>query len=128
MFSDIAPALPHLKSGRLRALAVTSTQRQRVLPQVPTVAESGVAGTADYEAVAWQALVAPAGTPPDRVQRVSDALRSVLTRAALRERLESEGFEPRPGSADELAARVRSDGERWGRLIRSRLGSMPPPG
>ena len=128
MFSDIAPALPHLKNGRLRALAVTSAQRQRVLPQVPTVAESGVAGTADYEAVAWQALVAPAGMPADRVQRVSDALRSVLTRAALREHLESEGFEPRPGSADELAARLRSDSERWGRLIRSRLGAMLPAG
>ena len=128
MFSDIAPALPHLKSGRLRALAVTSAHRQRALPQVPTVVESGIAGTRDYEAVAWQALVAPAGMPSEQVARVSAALRSVMTRAALRERLEAEGFEPRTGSPDELAARVRSDSERWGRLIRSRLADMPPPG
>jgi tripartite-type tricarboxylate transporter receptor subunit TctC len=128
MFSDIAPALPHLKGGALRALAVTSMRRQPALPQVPAVAESGIAGTRDYEAVAWQALVAPAGTPPDRVQRAADALRSVLTRATLRERLEAEGFEPQPGTPDELAARVRHDTERWGRLIRSRLGDMPAPG
>jgi tripartite-type tricarboxylate transporter receptor subunit TctC len=128
MFSDIAPVLPHLKSGGLRALAVTSAQRQRVLPQVPTVAESGVAGTGDYEAVAWQALVAPAGTPPVRVQRATEALRAVMSRAALRERLEAEGFEPRPGGADDLAASVRSDTERWGRLIRTRLVGLSTPG
>jgi len=128
MFSDMPPVLPHLNSGRLRALAVTSARRQRVLPQVPTVSESGVAGTRDYDAVAWQALVAPAGTPHERVQRAADSLRAVLTRAALRERLEAEGIEPRPGSPDELATSVRTDSERWGRLIRSRLADMPAPG
>jgi tripartite-type tricarboxylate transporter receptor subunit TctC len=113
---------------RQRALAVTSMRRQPALPQVPAVAESGIAGTRDYEAVAWQALVARAGTPPDRVQRVADALQSVLTRTVLRERLEAEGIEPQPGTPDELAARVRRDTERWGRLIRSRLADLPVPG
>jgi tripartite-type tricarboxylate transporter receptor subunit TctC len=121
MFSDIPPALQHVKSGRLRAIAVTSSRRQPALPDVPTVAESGAAGTKDFEAVAWQSLVAPAGTPPELVRKYADALAKVMAQKDLRARLEADGFEPvaTPMSPEQLAAYMRSETDRWGRVIRA---------
>jgi tripartite-type tricarboxylate transporter receptor subunit TctC len=121
MFSDIPPALQHVKSGRLRAIAVTSARRQPALPDVPTVAESGAAGTRDFEAVAWQSLVAPAGTPPELVRKYSDALAKVMLQKDLRARLEADGFEPvaAPMTPEQLAAYMRSETERWGKVIRA---------
>jgi tripartite-type tricarboxylate transporter receptor subunit TctC len=121
MFSDIPPAQGHVKVDRLRAIAVTSARRQSTFPNVPTVAESGVAGTQNFEAVAWQSLVAPAGTPADRVAAYADALAKVMQEPALRARLEGEGFEPvrTPMSPAQLAAYVRSETERWGAVVRA---------
>jgi tripartite-type tricarboxylate transporter receptor subunit TctC len=122
MFSDIPPALQHVKAGKLRALAVTSARRQPALPEVPTVAESGAAGTRGFEAVAWQSLVAPAGTPAELVQRYALALSRVMAQPELRAKLEAEGFEPvaSPGpSPEQLAAYIRSETERWARVVRS---------
>lgn len=121
MLSDIPPALPHVKAGKLRAIAVTSARRQPALPDVPTIAESGVAGTKDFEAVAWQSLVAPAGTPRELIGKYADALAKVLAQPALRARLEADGFEPAApgGSPDKLAAYIRSESERWGKVIQA---------
>ncbi|MFL6693238.1 MAG: Bug family tripartite tricarboxylate transporter substrate binding protein [Ramlibacter sp.] len=121
MFSDIPPALQHVKGGRLRAIAVTSARRQSALPDVPTVAESGAAGTRDFEAVAWQSLVAPAGTPADVVRRDADALARVMAQKDLRARLEADGFEPvaTPMSPEQLAAYIRTETDRWGKVIRA---------
>ena len=121
MFSDIPPALQHVKSGRLRAIAVTSARRQPALPDVGTVAESGAAGTKDFEAVAWQSLVAPAGTPPELVRKASDALARVMAQKDLRAKLEADGFEPvtTPMSPEQLAAYIRSETDRWGKVIRA---------
>jgi tripartite-type tricarboxylate transporter receptor subunit TctC len=126
MFSDIPPALPHVRSGRLRAIAVTSAKRQAALPEVPTVAESGVPGTQGFEAVAWQSLVAPAGTPKDTVNRYADALAKVMAQAALRKKLEQDGFEPvsRSMSPDQLAAYIREETERWGKVIKASGASI----
>lgn len=119
MFSDIPPALQHVRSGRLRALAVTSLKRQPALPEVPTVAESGAPGTRGFEAVAWQSLVAPAGTPRDVIARYSEALAKVMAQPELRARLEKEGFEPGTSTAEQLAAYIRSEIERWGPVIKA---------
>lgn len=121
MFSDIPPAIQHVRTGRLRALAVTSARRQSALPDVPTVAESGAAGTRTFEAVAWQSLVAPDGTPKEVVQKYADALNRVIAQPELRARLEAEGFEPAPagGSPEKLAAYIRSETERWGNVVRA---------
>jgi tripartite-type tricarboxylate transporter receptor subunit TctC len=126
MFSDIPPALPHVRSGRLRAIAVTSAKRQAALPEVPTVAESGVPGTQGFEAVAWQSLVAPAGTPKDTVNRYADALAKVMAQPALRKKLEQDGFEPvsRSMSPDQLAAYIREETERWGKVIKASGASI----
>jgi tripartite-type tricarboxylate transporter receptor subunit TctC len=126
MFSDIPPALPHVRSGRLRAIAVTSAKRQSALPEVPTVAESGAAGTQGFEAVAWQSLVAPAGTPREIVDRYADALAKVMAQPALRSKLEQDGFEPvaRSMSPDQLSAYIRSETERWGKVIKASGASI----
>lgn len=120
VFSDFAPALGHVKTNKLRALAVSSAKRQPALDAVPTIAESGVSGTKGFEAVAWQCVVAPAGTPADVIKRYSDALAEVMKDPALRHRLEADGFEPvaKPMSPDQLAAYQRSETARWGKVVR----------
>lgn len=121
MLSDIPPALQHVRGGRLRALAVSSTKRQPALPEVPTVAESGAAGTQGFEAVAWQSLVAPAGTPPELITQYADALAKVMAQPDLRTKLASEGFEPvsKTMSPDQLAAYIQSETQRWGKVIKA---------
>jgi tripartite-type tricarboxylate transporter receptor subunit TctC len=126
MFSDIPPAIQHVRSGRLRALAVSSAGRQPALPDVPTVAESGVPGTQGFEAAAWQSLVAPAGTPKELVTRYAEALAKVMAQPELRAKLEQDGFEPvaRRMTPDELAGYVRSETERWGNVIKASGASI----
>ncbi len=121
MFSDIPPALGHVKTGKLRAIAVTSAKRQPAVAEVPTIAESGQAGTKDFEAVAWQSVVAPAGTPPELINRYAEALAKVMKEPALRARLEGDGFEPvsAPMSPAQLGAYQRSETERWGKVVRA---------
>lgn len=124
MFSDIPPALQHVRSGRLRALGVTSRKRQPALPDVSTVAESGAAGTSGFEAVAWQSLVAPAGTPRELINRYSEALAKVMAQRELREKLEADGFEPGTATADQLAVYIRTETERWGKVIKASGASV----
>ena len=121
MFSDIPPALQHVKSGRLRAIAVTTGHRLANLPDIPTIAESGAPGTKGFEAVAWQSLVAPAGTPRDLIGKYADALAKVIAQPDMRAKLLAEGFEPAAsgGSPEKLAAYIRSETERWGKVIRA---------
>jgi tripartite-type tricarboxylate transporter receptor subunit TctC len=121
MFSDIPPAVQHVKAGKLRALAVTSARRQTALPEIPTVAESGAPGTRGFEAVAWQSIVAPAGTPGDVVHKVALALNKVIAQPELRAKLEAEGFEPAAagGTPERFAGYIRSETERWAQVIRS---------
>lgn len=121
MFSDIPPALGHVKTGKLRAIAVTSAKRQPAVADVPTIAESGQAGTKDFEAVAWQSVVAPAGTPPELINRYAEALAKVMKDTALRARLEGDGFEPVSAamSPAQLGAYQRTETERWGKVVRA---------
>ena len=119
MFTDIAPALQHVRSGKLRALAVTSRKRQPAVPEVPTVAESGVAGTAGFEAVAWQSIVAPAGTPADVVERYSREIAKIMAQPELRQKLERDGFEPDSSTPRQLAAYIAAEAKRWGPVVRA---------
>ncbi len=118
MFVDLAPALAHVQSKRLRALGVTSLAPQPTLPGVPPIAESGVAELARFEVIAWQSLVAPAGTPKDVLERLNRRLVQMLEQPAMRERLRHEGVEPRPGSPEQLAATIRAEAERWAKIIK----------
>ena len=120
MFSDFAPALPHVEAHKLQALAVTTATRVRSLPGVPTVAESGVAGTADFEATAWQGIVAPAATPPTVVAALHRDLASILQRADVQTMLRKLNVEPRSSaSSAEFAAYIRSEALRWGKVVKA---------
>jgi tripartite-type tricarboxylate transporter receptor subunit TctC len=124
MFSDIPPALAHLRGGRLRALGVTSAKRQVAMPEVPTIAESGAAGTKDFQAVAWQSLVAPAGTPPELIAKYAAALEKVMKQTAIQERLAADGVEPPTLPSQQLAAYVKSETARWGAVVKASGATM----
>jgi tripartite-type tricarboxylate transporter receptor subunit TctC len=115
MFDTFITALPHVKSGRTRPLAVTSARRAATFPDLPTVAESGLSG---YEAGNWFALFAPAGTPPAAIDRASQAVARATTSPGFRERLAAQGAEPMTGTPESLGALVRAESARFARLIR----------
>ena len=109
MFDSIAAALPQIRAGRLRAIAVASDSRSPLLPDVPTVAET----LPGFSAHSWLGLFAPAGTPKAVIERLQRETRAVLDDPALRLRLEEAGFEPRASTAAEFAALVRAEMEKW---------------
>jgi tripartite-type tricarboxylate transporter receptor subunit TctC len=115
MFDTFITALPHVKSGRTRPLAVTSARRAATFPDLPTVAESGLPG---YEAGNWFALFAPAGTPSPIIDRAAQAVAKATAASAFRERLAAQGAEPMTGTPESLAALVKTESARFARLIR----------
>jgi len=115
MFSSMVAIVPHIKSGRLHALAVTGRQRSPLLPEVPTIAESGWPG---YEAGSWYGLLAPAGTPREMVMRINAQTVKALNLPAVREHLASEGAEPIGGTPEEFAAHIKTEIARMGKVIR----------
>jgi tripartite-type tricarboxylate transporter receptor subunit TctC len=115
MFGNALAVLPHVDSGKLKAIAVTSRERTRSLPDLPTVAESGVPG---YEAMGWNGVFAPAGTPRAIVMKLNAGIRKVLEMPDVRERLESMGSNPVGGSPEQFGAYVKQEIERWGKVIR----------
>ncbi len=115
MFGTPQAVLSLIKGGKLRALAVTSSKRLTVLPDVPTVAESGYKG---FEAVDWKALVAPAGTPPALVKQLNAAVEKALSRPAALAQLLAEGSAPMSGTAAQAAQFIQMEHTRWGTVVR----------
>ena len=113
---DSATVVSHLQSGKLRALGVASTSRVKALPDVPTLAEQGLAGV---EAFAWQGLVAPAGTPPDQVAAFAKALRSALESEPVKTRYQALAIEAMPGSPQQMSDFAKAERARWGALIKA---------
>jgi tripartite-type tricarboxylate transporter receptor subunit TctC len=113
MFDQMSSSLPHVKSGRLRALAVTATTRQSVLPDVPTIAEAGVKGVEDYT---WIAFVVPAAVPRERLDQLHALVVKVMQSSAVRDRFIKEGLEPVTSTSDELTAYIRTEVARLGKL------------
>ncbi len=111
-----APAMPHLRSGALKPLAVSSAVRAAGLPDVPSVAEQGFAG---FEVINWQGILAPAGTPPAVIQRLNAAMNAVLEEPPIRARLEDLGFEIVGGPPEVLARTIADNLPRWRDLIRA---------
>ena len=116
-FGTIPPALAYLRAGKLNALAVTGGARNAALPDVPTMAEAGLAG---YECILWQALVAPAATPAAIIARLNREVGAVLAEPELRAMLAEQGIEPAPGTPEALAARMRADARKWREVIAER--------
>ena len=119
LFTGIPALLPHIKSGKLRALAVSSPKRLALLPDVPTVAESGVPGTKDFEADQWYGLVAPAGTPAAIVALLNQHVNKALASEEVRLRLAAEGAEATPASPQVFAQLIAREIPRWAKVIKS---------
>ena len=114
VFSSAPPAIPHIVAGKLRALAVTGASRVKELPSTPTMSE---AGHGDIDGEGWFGFVVPAATPPEVVASLHRMLVQVMDNAAVRARLPGLGFELVMSTPEASAARLRSEGEKWGRVI-----------
>jgi tripartite-type tricarboxylate transporter receptor subunit TctC len=115
MFNSMPAVYPLAKAGKLRALAHGGVKRSPAAPEVPTVAET-IPG---FQCGTWYAMVAPRGTPPAIVSRVNADLAKILTDPAFAKRLVDQGQDPQPGSPADLIAHMRSESERWSRIIKS---------
>jgi tripartite-type tricarboxylate transporter receptor subunit TctC len=115
MFGTLVAILPHIKAGRLRALAVTGRTRSALLPEVPTLAESGLPG---YEAGSWYGILAPAGTPGAIVARLNAEINAAIRQPEVRERLAAEGAEVLGGTPGDFASHIRAELSRMGKLMR----------
>ena len=113
--SAFPTALPHIRSGKLRALAVTSAKRSGLMTDVPTVAESGLAG---YEAAGWFGVLAPAGTPPAVVSKLNAEINRVLELPEIKASLASDGAEPAGGTPVQMTESARAASAKWSKLIR----------
>lgn len=116
MFDTMLSALPHVKAGKLRALAVTSAARSPVAPDVPTVAESGLPG---YEAIAWNGLLAPAGTPAEVLARLSAELRTALAAPDVRDRFEAQGFAAAWSTPADFGRFMAAEVDKWAGVVKT---------
>ena len=115
-FGSIATLRPHVQSGKLRAIAVTTAKRAAALPDVPTFIESGLAA---YEVNGWYGMLAPGRTPRAIVSVLNQTLREVLSDADTRTRFAANGIDPAPGTAEEFSALIRSEIAKWTKVVRA---------
>ncbi len=115
MFDNASASLPHIREGRLRAIAITSPQRSRVLPDLPTVAELGYPG---YENSVWMGALAAAGTSPAILDRLNTEITATLADPAIRARLEGLTYEVTPSTREEFSRYMAAEYEKWGRVVR----------
>jgi tripartite-type tricarboxylate transporter receptor subunit TctC len=118
MFDNLPSAMPHIRSGRLKALAVTSAVRSAALPDLPTIAESGLPELRGFEASSWFGLLAPAGTPADVVQRVQQETAKALATPALRERLQAQGAIPSGNTPQEFGRHIEAEAKKWAEVVK----------
>jgi len=118
MFDNLPSSLPHIKAGKLKALAVTSAVRSAVLPDLPTIAEAGGPALQGFEASSWFGLLAPAGTPADIVNRVQQEVAKSLSSAAVKERLVSQGAIPSGNTPAEFARHIDAETKKWAQVVK----------
>jgi tripartite-type tricarboxylate transporter receptor subunit TctC len=114
MFDNVPNVLPHVKAGKLTALAQTGTKRSPLIPDIPTVAEAGVPG---YEVTVWFGLVAPAGTPREVVQKLNAETLRILAMPDVRERFLAQGVEPAGGTPEQFADHIRVQMAKWAKVV-----------
>ncbi len=112
----VATSIAHVNAGRMRALAVTSAKRAAVLPDMPTVAESGLPG---FEFTSWYGVLMPAATPRPLVLRVNEAINRVLTQPEVKEYLAKQAMLPTGGTPEAFTARIKSEMTRWGEVVKA---------
>jgi tripartite-type tricarboxylate transporter receptor subunit TctC len=115
MFDNLPSALPQIKGGKLRALAVTSTTRAAVLPEVPTVAESGLPG---FEASSWFGILAPAGTPPAIVTKINGEVAKWVASAEAKEKLLGQGANAAGGTPEDFARHIHAETAKWAKVVK----------
>jgi tripartite-type tricarboxylate transporter receptor subunit TctC len=116
MFGTVVALVPHIEAGKLRPLAVTSRKRSALLPDVPTLAESGLP---DYEAGSWYGIMAPAGTPREIIERLHDAAVRALKTPDVAKRLAAEGAVVIGSTPEEFAAHLKAELARVGKVVRA---------
>jgi tripartite-type tricarboxylate transporter receptor subunit TctC len=116
VFDSLPAALPNIKAGKLRALAVTGAKRSQFLPELPTIAEAALPG---YETGIWFGIVAPAGTPPEVISRLNAELVKAAASTEFRERLTGHGFEVVSSTPEQMADSVRSEMAKWGKVVKA---------
>ncbi|SPA32666.1 conserved hypothetical protein, UPF0065 [Cupriavidus taiwanensis] len=121
MFDNLPGSLPHVKAGRLRALAVTSATRSPALPDVPTMAEAGIAG---YEADVWFGVVGPRGLPPEVSTRLSQEITRIAQDKAMRDKLVQAGAAPLTSTPEQFSVLIRRDTDKWAKLVRTSGASV----
>ena len=114
MFDNMPSVIPHVRSGKLRAIAISTAQRSPELPDVPTIAEAGVPG---YEAVSWFGLFAPAATPKPVLDKLSTALSKVLANPEVQKKISAQGGETVNETPAQFAAFIRSETTKWGKVL-----------
>jgi tripartite-type tricarboxylate transporter receptor subunit TctC len=121
IFPTMPSAMPFIKSGKLRPIAVTSAKRSPAAPDIPTIAESGLPG---YEATSWYGILAPAGTPPQIVARLHEVLVSVIGAPDMKDKLAAQGLDPVGNTPQEFAAVIKSEIVKWAKVIKA-SGAKP---
>jgi tripartite-type tricarboxylate transporter receptor subunit TctC len=116
LYSDLAALLPFVRSGQIRALAVTTPKRSPLLPELPTVAEAGLPG---FEATNWYGILAPARLPRDIVMRINADLAGIMHSPEMVERLKTLGIEPLTNSPEEFATYIRSEVAKWSQIVKA---------
>ena len=114
MFDNVPPLLPHVQAGKMRPLAVTSLKRISVLREVPTLDDAGLRG---FDSVAWNGVLAPAGTPKEIIARLNAEILRILSLPDVRERLSSQGADPVGGTPGEFAALIRGEIQKWAKVV-----------
>lgn len=115
MFDTMLSAMPFVKSGKLKAIAVTSAQRSPSAPEIPTVAEAGLSG---YEAIAWNGILAPAGTPAEAINKLSAALEKVLSNPEVKARFEAQGFTASWSSPADYGKFLNAEVSKWAKVVK----------
>ena len=113
-FPNLPSGWPQVKAGNLRALGVTTAKRSAAAPSVPTIAESGLPG---YDMATWYGVVAPANLPIDIRNRLNKELQSILADPKFKDKLIAQGADPMPGTPEQFSALIKSETEKWRKLI-----------
>jgi tripartite-type tricarboxylate transporter receptor subunit TctC len=108
--------LPHIRAGKLRALAVTSARRFPALPDLPTVTDTGLPG---YEVISWNGVLAPAGTPHEIIAKLNTEFVKAVRSPELRDKLLASGFEPVGSTPEEFAAHIRAETAKWAKVVKA---------
>ena len=116
MFNSMLASMPHVKGGKLRALGITTLKRSAAVPEVPTIAEQGMAG---FDVSGWYGALGPAGLPSDVLARLNSEIARGMRDVAVIKRLAGEGVDAVTSTPDEFAARVKSEIEKWGKVVRA---------